>query len=63
VDSLEIDRGGTSFSIDTVLAIRKKFPYSELLFLIGEDNADLLADGIDMENWRSWFGSCFESNQ
>jgi len=29
-DSLEIDRGGTSFSIDTVLAIGKKFPDSEL---------------------------------
>jgi nicotinate-nucleotide adenylyltransferase len=43
VDSLEIDRGGTSFSIDTVLAIRKKFPDSELFFLLGEDNADQLA--------------------
>jgi len=43
VDSLEIDRGGTSFSIDTVLAIRKKFPGSELFFLLGEDNADHLA--------------------
>jgi nicotinate-nucleotide adenylyltransferase len=43
VDSLEIDRGGTSFSIDTVLAIRKKFPDSELFFLLGEDNADHLA--------------------
>jgi nicotinate-nucleotide adenylyltransferase len=43
VDSLEIDRGGTSFSIDTVLAIQKKFPDSELFFLLGEDNADHLA--------------------
>jgi nicotinate-nucleotide adenylyltransferase len=43
VDSLEIERGGTSFSIDTVLAIRKKFPGSELFFLLGEDNADHLA--------------------
>src|SRR5258708_36556055 len=43
VDSLEIDRGGTSFSIDTVLAIRKKFPDSERFFLLGEDNADNLA--------------------
>jgi nicotinate-nucleotide adenylyltransferase len=44
VDPLEIDRGGTSFSIDTVLAIRKKFPDSELFFLLGEDNADHLAE-------------------
>jgi nicotinate-nucleotide adenylyltransferase len=43
VDSLEIDRGGVSFSIDTVLAIQKKFPDSELFFLLGEDNADQLA--------------------
>jgi nicotinate-nucleotide adenylyltransferase len=44
VDSLEVDRGGTSFSIDTVLAIRKKFPDSELFFLLGEDNADHLPE-------------------
>jgi nicotinate-nucleotide adenylyltransferase len=43
VDSQEIDRGGTSFSIDTVLAIREKFPDSDLFFLLGEDNADHLA--------------------
>jgi nicotinate-nucleotide adenylyltransferase len=43
VDSMEIDRGGTSFSIDTVLAIRKKFPGCELLFLVGEDNVEHLA--------------------
>jgi nicotinate-nucleotide adenylyltransferase len=43
VDSMEIDRGGTSFSIDTVLAIHQKFPGSELFFLVGEDNAGHLA--------------------
>jgi nicotinate-nucleotide adenylyltransferase len=42
VDSLEIDRGGTSFSIDTVLAVQTKFPDAELFFLVGEDNADQL---------------------
>jgi nicotinate-nucleotide adenylyltransferase len=44
VDALEIERGGTSFSIDTVLAIGKKFPDAELFFLVGEDNADHLAE-------------------
>jgi nicotinate-nucleotide adenylyltransferase len=43
-DSREIDRGGTSFSIDTVLAIRKEYPGAELYFLLGEDNADLLPE-------------------
>jgi nicotinate-nucleotide adenylyltransferase len=43
-DSREIDRGGTSFSIDTVLAIRKEHPEAELYFLLGEDNADLLPE-------------------
>jgi nicotinate-nucleotide adenylyltransferase len=43
-DSQEIDRGGTSFSIDTVLAIRKEHPEAELYFLLGEDNADLLSE-------------------
>jgi nicotinate-nucleotide adenylyltransferase len=44
VDSQEIDRGGTSFSIDTVLAIRKEYPDAELYFLLGEDNANLLPE-------------------
>jgi nicotinate-nucleotide adenylyltransferase len=44
VDALEVERGGTSFSIDTVLAIGKKFPDAELFFLLGEDNADHLRE-------------------
>ncbi|HZC34827.1 MAG TPA: nicotinate-nucleotide adenylyltransferase [Chthoniobacterales bacterium] len=44
LDSMEIDRGGTSFSIDTVLAIRKKYPGAELFFLVGEDNVDHLVE-------------------
>jgi nicotinate-nucleotide adenylyltransferase len=44
VDSLEIDRGGVSYSIDTVKLFRNRHPRAELFFLLGEDNADRLTE-------------------
>jgi nicotinate-nucleotide adenylyltransferase len=40
VDPLEIERGGISYSIDTVEMFRRRDPQAELFFLVGEDNAD-----------------------
>jgi nicotinate-nucleotide adenylyltransferase len=42
VDDQEIQRGGTSFTIDTVRAYAEKFPGAELLYLIGADQIGLL---------------------
>lgn len=44
VDPLEIDRGGVSYSIDTVKMFRSRDPGAELFFLVGEDNADRLTE-------------------
>jgi nicotinate-nucleotide adenylyltransferase len=44
VDPLEIDRGGISYSIDTVKVFRNRDPGAELFFLVGEDNADRLTE-------------------
>jgi nicotinate-nucleotide adenylyltransferase len=44
VDPLEIERGGVSYSIDTVKIFRSRDPKAELFFLVGEDNADRLAE-------------------
>ena len=44
VDSQEIDRGGVSYTIDTVRDYAKRFPGSELYFLIGADHARQLTD-------------------
>jgi nicotinate-nucleotide adenylyltransferase len=44
VDPLEIDRGGVSYSIDTVKLFRNRHPGAELFFLVGEDNADRLTE-------------------
>jgi nicotinate-nucleotide adenylyltransferase len=44
VDPLEIDRGGISYSIDTVKLFRNRHPEAELFFLVGEDNADRLTE-------------------
>jgi nicotinate-nucleotide adenylyltransferase len=38
VDDLEIAKGGTSYTIDTVLALRQRWPDAELWWLIGEDH-------------------------
>ena len=42
VDPIEIERGGISYSIDTVKMFRNRDPGAELFFLVGEDNADRL---------------------
>ncbi|MFY9984901.1 MAG: nicotinate-nucleotide adenylyltransferase [Chthoniobacterales bacterium] len=40
VDPVEIERGGISYSIDTIKMFRSRDPKAELFFLVGEDNAD-----------------------
>ena len=42
VDDLEIQRGGTSFTIDTVRHFAQKYPGSKLFYLIGADNVPKL---------------------
>jgi nicotinate-nucleotide adenylyltransferase len=44
VDPMEIERGGVSYSIDTVRSFRMREPGAELFFLVGEDNAYRLAE-------------------
>jgi nicotinate-nucleotide adenylyltransferase len=38
VDDIEIQRGGTSFTIDTVRYFAQRFPGARLFYLIGADN-------------------------
>ncbi len=38
--SLEIDRGGVSYTIDTVREIKKKYPSDELFLLVSEENKE-----------------------
>ena len=38
MDDSELRRGGTSFTIDTMLAMRARFADADLFYLIGEDN-------------------------
>ena len=44
VDPLEIERGGVSYSIDTVKTFRARHPRGQYFFLVGEDNAYRLAE-------------------
>lgn len=47
VSTLEIERGGVSYTVDTLLAIRESHPNAELFLLMG---ADSLAD---LPTWRN----------
>jgi nicotinate-nucleotide adenylyltransferase len=46
VDTQEVTRGGTSYSIDTARAYRARFPEAELFFLIGADHV------AKLPSWR-----------
>jgi nicotinate-nucleotide adenylyltransferase len=46
VDTLEIDRGGVSYSIDTVREFRRRYPEAELFWLIGADHV------AKLDEWR-----------
>lgn len=47
VDDFEIQRGGTSFTIDTVRYFAQRFPQAKLFYLIGADNV------AGLPKWRS----------
>lgn len=47
VDDVEIQRGGTSFTIDTVRYFGLRFPGAKLFYLIGADNV------VNLPKWRS----------
>src|SRR6185503_1095897 len=49
VDDQEIRRGSVSYSIDTVRLYRKRFPGSELFYLIGADHIAQLPKWRDAE--------------
>jgi len=37
VDAIEIDRGGLSYTVDTLTALRLRWPSAELFWLVGAD--------------------------
>jgi nicotinate-nucleotide adenylyltransferase len=46
VSSLEIDRGGVSYTVDTLTEIQRTHPGAELFFLLGADSL------VDLPKWR-----------
>ena len=42
IETAELKRGGTSYTIDTVLEMKERYPDAEFFFLIGEDNVPAL---------------------
>lgn len=46
ISTLEIDRGGVSYTVDTLAAIRESNPEDELFFLMGADSLE------DLPHWH-----------
>ena len=46
VSTVEIERPGPSYSVDTLVEIEEKYPGNELVFIVGEDALR------DLSNWR-----------
>src|SRR5260221_14512788 len=46
IDEQEIQRGGVSYTIETVRDYRKRFPRAQLFYLIGGDNV------LELPKWR-----------
>jgi nicotinate-nucleotide adenylyltransferase len=42
IDELEIQRGGVSYTVDTLREYARRFPAAEIFYLIGADNASKL---------------------
>jgi len=49
VSTLELDQGGTSFTIDTARTLREQFPQDRLFWIIGADQAEQIHDWRDIE--------------
>ncbi len=48
LDDSELTRGGTSYTIDTVLAARERWPGAELFWFVGGDHVR------ELPKWRDW---------
>ena len=48
VSTLELDRGGVSYTVDTVKQLRQQYPDAELILLLGTDMF------LSFRNWRQW---------
>ena len=48
VSTVDIDRGGATYTIDTLTQLRQQFPTADLFFILGTD----AWSGI--KTWRSW---------
>ncbi len=48
VDTCELERGGTSYTIDTIAVFRSRFPEAKLFLLIGADHV------LEFHLWHRW---------
>jgi nicotinate-nucleotide adenylyltransferase len=48
VDDIEIKRGGKSYTIDTILELRKQYDAKDLYLIIGADNFETFSE------WKDW---------
>ena len=55
VSDVEIQRGGVSYTLDTVRHFKSTFPDAHIFLLVGSDQA------VEFVRWRDWENICRES--
>ena len=55
VSDIELQRGGVSYTIDTIRAIQRQHPEASISLLIGSDQA------IEFVRWKNWESICREA--
>lgn len=46
VSDIEVERGGVSYTVDTIRALKEKYPKDELFLIVGSDTL------VDLHNWH-----------
>ena len=55
VSSLEAERGGLSYTFDTVCCLQELWPDADIYMIIGEDSLDQLYTGIVFWSFCGWY--------
>lgn len=56
IDTYEVEKGGISYSFETILHFKAKHPNSTIFFLIGSDQTDKFTQ---WKNWKTILETCF----
>lgn len=63
IDRCEIDRGGLTYTVDTLLHLHERYPHARLFLLIGRDQFERLHTWHDLERIEALVTICVADRQ